>query len=257
MRTTEQPQRNPILGHTYDLSSCGLGVQRSVVAALIPDPLLANIRELLRGNVGHGPGSNLLSHYNFSPEYFESAEIINKFTERLALLNRDWSTVHRRALRLLAGFNEISAKDLSEKEFEIVAKVILNSQNIEQRTLAELFRSRDDYLFRAFIAVASDDRLTWLGETYKAALLSTELRREMIKFQARKLKLMADISAHCLREDGALTGNEIPESVSGSTKDNWRKYLGEELPPLGDLIAGSREIYLKAAKIVRQGVPGE
>jgi hypothetical protein len=248
MSSLEQPQASKIVIDTYDLSSCGLGVQRAVVAALLPGVL--EKRDFLEQPVAAGTGSNLFSPNNFTAVHFKSDLAVEEFRSRCGLLQRDWVTLHRRVLRLLADFTEISAKVLSKEEFRIVAQKILGTKDIAQQTFDSLYRDRDSYLFRAFISVAHDDRLTWLDKAYRSALLSPKLRREMIKFQARKLKLMADISEHCLCDERAYTDNQVPEYICEEHKKNWQGYLGEDLPPLHDLITGSRQIYLKAAQIV-------
>jgi hypothetical protein len=111
-----------ILTAIYDLSSCGLGVQQAVVSALLPNPTSGNSPLLFARELSAGPGSNLLSPTIFTAENSRTPEDIYNFRGRLALLQRDWIAVHRRALRLLSGSGAISAKDISEGDFRVIAK---------------------------------------------------------------------------------------------------------------------------------------
>jgi hypothetical protein len=95
--------------------------------------------------------------------------------------------------------------------------------------------------------------MDWLSTAYKAALQSTELRREMLKFQARKLKLMTDIADHCLGKDPAISFNEITEN-SSDLAANWLKHLGEQMLSPRELIEAGHKVYRRALPLVLEGL---
>jgi len=246
-----------MLGSSYDLSSCGIGVQREVTRCLAYEPDAIPRKGYLATALHAGDRSNLI----FSADLALKEEgPLDRRTSRtlgieIAVLHdhsrelEDGALVHFAYGEPFRGpvnyrWNARKAKELLETLYR--EGYFSGAPPHEAKDAVSAFRM---WGFNSdFVVVVREAGSVVDSKRIKAeqhALMLGEGRPFYVRFHAEKLDVMASVAERALELRKRLTGEEdYVNAIAENEKrwrQNWSKLFGEEMPPATELIRSARE----------------
>lgn len=247
----------PLIRSAYDLSSCGIGVQRHFLDTLV---LGRNLQRFEEKAYGSDFGSNLIVNPlvletvrpGFAGDYKDFfGDRTPSIRQKYASLEQQQKEIYNLILRAILQNNVIyDATPLNLEEYQSLLSLIAkdvgkSTQDVNQNLKKPL--TEEDSLIGLFMSLYRVK--IFLSEGFAQRMFQYKkeerLRTKHIGFHADKLELMVEILQGCM-EVAERSGYIIPQDYRVDTLDskwaqNWRELLGEEFPTVYDLIDKSKK----------------